>query len=291
MQSTIFDFRLNLEDANILFLIEDSLYEDIVVAEFKNKQVVDRVDFAIKSYVRMRDNSGQIQNLDIYDFCSNDKDCLRQTLYFGVYGYISLFNFDIENGDSYKPKFLLRDSKFIDVLKIKGYEYYGFLSNISKFLVRNYSVPRVISVGGILSKYDIPFDVSSTAQFQGQLLERRNPLLEPSHHGFGGDEYMYVLNDSSMYPIISTDYASRSYIWAEINREFWDTTYNVFIIRPLVYEDVLDDFVASHFMSLDYKVYDKSDAEDMVSIFGIMLHIQGDIEPLYSSAIYFKITQ
>ena len=146
MQSIIFDFTIVLQSENAPVLIADSHFV-VISAYFDVVRIADMKDYALSSQVRGRASSGNVQYQGIVEYCGEDKFCLRQTLYAGVFADINMVNFDIESGDGYQPKYLLLDTTLPWLMHIHNYTFYDLVHNASKFLLRP---SRMIAISGAI---------------------------------------------------------------------------------------------------------------------------------------------
>ncbi len=289
MRSTIFNFRMNLEDANYLYLISDSIFP-IISFNYQNKLIVDRKDYSIKSQIRLLSDSGVPQYNDIYEYCGDDENCLVQTLFYGYFGHIAMVSFDIESGDGYKPEFLLDDSEYIDILKVKGYEFYGFVSNKNKFLIRGFNSGGVLDISGYrvpLYKYGNMPQVDSMLYPGGySMTYLRYPI---DYSGIGGDRGLTQIVDFPRYPIITADMTPSVSVWAEKNNSFNDEVVSFIDISIATSFGIFSDGLFN-FYTVTFFSEEREELAGFVSNFGIILYPKINMSIFYGNDSYFELT-
>jgi hypothetical protein len=151
MQSTVFDFTVRLSSSDNLRFIRDSVFifieYDAIICS-----ISDRKDFSLSSQFSLL-ASGQDASsyLSFSDYCDENIDeCGTQEAYRGVFLWTMLFDLSIDIR-AIKPEYLMRDSVFIDVLKLRGYEDWGYLSLDTYRAVRGEAFINIIDPSTFMS--------------------------------------------------------------------------------------------------------------------------------------------
>ncbi len=292
MNSTIFDFRINLEDGNILKYILDSIFIGIV-SESRIVNLIENSDFSLKSqFSELKYGQTSSSFLSILDYCNENKECLVQTLYPGYYGYTFLFNLDTETFDSYTPEYLIRGSVYFGALKLRGYENWGYLSLEAFRAVRNEPYKGIITENIYRVEQKIESDSAkySVAEFMYPEVPIALNLKNVSY--YGGAETLVKFNNSTFYSIIENGIFKKVNIFAEINARFDDYLKHIIDVSILTNDTVLNNASFNFIKFIDYYIYSTSTLNGFVSNFGIILTLSAnEYSDLYSAEIYFEHTQ
>jgi hypothetical protein len=285
MNATVFDFTLILDDTNKQVYLYD--YKLICFSfDFRTKILSDRRDFSVVSQFAMLSDGQENSNYtSLVEYCNDDKECLRQTIYGGIFWYFNIFDIDKESLPDYKPEFLLRDSRFYGILKIQGYEKWGYLTLDIYRAVR--CEPFFDIIEFVFNKFEATLSVSGT----GFLIkgDEESPIKT-----IGGISRLSMSVGLSMIKkslfrgIIENRNSRKISIFAEINYEFFDYySENIYFISNT---DTIDlDSIIKNVWNISVRNFSHIDTEGFVSNFDIILSIDGKkIGDFYSNYIYFE---
>lgn len=291
MRESIFDFTMSLQDANYLFLIGESKYV-LFILDYKLVSLTDRRDFSISSSLRERDDTGNVEYNNIIEYCDNDERCLKQTLYSGYFEYANIFGLYEESPSQTIVMKIISESIFADVLKIKGYEYYGFVSNKNRFIMRgmrtgfyfiaeyhDYHQVYFPKITESSQKLTVPVDIGP------------NMIIKPASFGFGNILGNNLFRDSQYRNIFPSAKVDGVRQYGEISISSRDHTFNISRIRILAAKSNLME-VVHRAVTITYKPSSAIflSLDDYTSNFDIILNITiAKIDGIVSDTMNFKI--
>jgi hypothetical protein len=289
MNSTIFDFRIALEDGNILKYITESIYIGIE-SDSRVILVSDVKDFAIKSQFSLLANGQAASSyLTIGEYCSDSKECLIQTLYSGFYGFTYMFYLDKTNLSTYKPEFIIRGSIYLSVLKLRGYEDWGYLTLEAFRAVRSEPYNSLIIADHINSR---PFYRNLDSVFRLNIIDSLIPsYIDNDSADYGGESSFAILAELPYVGIIENSIRREVKLFSEMNKAFDDEYMSSMRLTILTDSFVYND-ASFPIASVDSYVYSTVVLSDFIANSAIIPTIPDRfLENFNSKEIYFEITQ
>ena len=290
MNSTVFDFTIRLEDSNILKLITDSVFFFFEM-DYTVVEIVDRVDYSIVSqFSELANGQLSTEYATMDDYC-NMNQCYKMRAYKGVFLYSRLFYLNLQEIYGYKPEFIIRGSIYPGILKLRGYENWGYLSLYIYRLVRGFIGRDIITLDfydKLLPKIEDSVKFYHNVDYEYYTIEI--PDLDSSI-SISPDAELVKIYGFVFIEIIENTRRKKINIFSEINAssddlyspimEFHNTT----DIRNL--DDVVFKFVDIQFIIDSYIIT----LNGFVSSFGIILGRFNTVDTFVSNSIYFEYIQ
>ncbi len=274
MRGTVYDFSFNLVNTDITKDLKDSILICIEF-DFKTNIVTDRKDLSIVSNIRLRGNE-EIQYGSVEEYCELQPCPVSQRVYSGYFGYFSIFDFDFRDSVEYAPEFLIRETTeasqypYINILKMKGLEYYGFLSNVTIFILRGSMYPDLLKDVSLLELTFVNSSLCNTGFSTDKEKDIRYPVLSqdsirmlPSPGTF--------LGDNTYRRIISTSSGDSIFKYSEKNETTLDLSFSFCTVSIRVFSVELYESTCK-FLSGTYTLRTQYDVTLNDVFFGIILH-------------------
>lgn len=291
MNSTIFDFRIVLQGSDTQKFIADSNIAKIIEFDYYVVGISCRKDFALKSsFSSLAIGQTSASYSSIYDFCRDNDSCIKQTLYCCVYGYLYMFDIDRSVIENYKPEFLLRDSFYFSILKLAGYENWGYLKLDSLRLVRGIVLKNSIDTSAIIRYLPLQmqdaFTIVPISDFEKCSIDLYR-LKPKKPFGFNSVRIVKIM-DTRYISVVSSSQERKVDIYSELVYILGDTISNSIGFFVNTSSENIDDLYITEF-AFEYRTAQNRDIGGYVSNFGIMLDIsRNDVLGLHSAELYFK---
>ncbi len=279
MRETIFDFRINLLDSDLMKLISAS-QAVCIDFDFRVVEVVKRRDFSIKSQARFS-NGNAPEFTEVEEYCSGEVKCLAQTYYNGVFEYVNMFNLSPDEAPVI-PSVLIRSSEFLGMFEMRGFDENGFYFLNTSVLVRGNVFPDLFIF--------LPFTMARLPLLQDTMyLSTENINIKYLHSEVEKSAidtgFTSLIHNYLYHRIISLEGGSLNLIsYSEKNTALRDELHHLLVYSVSVFDTSLND-MSTKGWSISVTIGDLTDLVDMTFDYGIILHLTKDTDATYSETM------
>ena len=199
-----------------------------------------------------------------------------------------MFGLIIKDSVYFKPEFLMRGSEYGSILKMRGYEYYGFFDNHTRFMIRGSTFLVAIS-----------FDNTEIVNTTMKMPDHRQMIASdttgmltfsiPRSNVFSNQNTIYRLKHFLFVSIIESVYRNKVAIFGEKNTSFSAYITPLINVTPLIYDVTLGNATLK-FVRIDAASYYGTDILGFVCNYGIILLLPSSLTPYMSEPLNIKVT-